>query len=223
MNSPDERVFGAQRPPRPTPADGGVRVLYHGGTAPRFGVETLIRAFEHLRSTTPRVSLRICGSGEERAQLAALAAKIAPERIDVAPEPVPFRAIPDELSAAHIGVVPTLSDAFTDLLLPVKLLEYVHMGLPVVSSRLPGITSYFSGDELRLVEPGDPALVAEAIEDVCANPEAAHRRAVRAADRLAEIGWDRQRERYLELVDELAQLDRRRLRPRLAAMATSAG
>lgn len=223
MNSPDERVFGPQRAPRPVPADGGVRVLYHGGTAPRFGVETLIRAFERLRSTAPRISLRICGSGEERTQLAALAAKVAPERIDVAPDPVPFSAIPDELSAAHIGVVPTLSDAFTELLLPVKLLEYVHMGLPVVSSRLPGITSYFSGNELQLVEPGDPAQLAEAIENVCANPSAAQRRAVQAAERLAEICWERQRERYLELVDELAQLDHRRLRPRLAAIATPAG
>lgn len=217
MNSPDERVFGPPRAPRLIPADGTVRVLYHGGTAPRFGVETLICAFDRLRSTTSRVTLRICGSGEERSNLAALASTIAPDRIDVAPDAVPFSAIPDELSAAHIGVVPTLLDRFTELLLPVKLLEYVHMGLPVISSRLPAITSYFSGEELRLVEPGDPALIAEAIEDACANPEAARALAVQATGRLAEIRWDRQRQRYLELVDELAQLRRRPLRPRLAA------
>ena len=34
MNSPDERVFGAPRAPVALPAEGPVRVLYHGGLAP---------------------------------------------------------------------------------------------------------------------------------------------------------------------------------------------
>jgi glycosyltransferase involved in cell wall biosynthesis len=198
-----------------------LRVLYHGGTAARFGVETLIRAFDRLRSTSPRVTLRVCGSGDQRAHLAELAAAIAPERIDVAPEQVPFEAIPAELRAAHIGVVPTMLDSFTELLLPVKLLEYVHMGLPVISSRLPGITSYFSDEELLLVEPGDPSLLAQAIEHLCATPEATRQRAAQAADRLTEINWGQQRQRYLALVDELVLLRRRPLRPRLAAAAAA--
>jgi glycosyltransferase involved in cell wall biosynthesis len=202
MNSPDERVFGPPRPPVTLPAQGEIRVLYHGGTASRFGVETLIRAFERLAPAAPRVSLRICGSGEDLARLRALATSVAPDRIDL-DGPVPFETIPGELRAAHIGVVPTLHDRFTELLLPVKLLEYVHMGLPVVSSRLPGITSYFSDDEVRFYDAGDPAELALAIAEVCANPAAAAERASRAAERLRELSWERQRERYLALVDQL--------------------
>jgi glycosyltransferase involved in cell wall biosynthesis len=112
-------------------------------------------------------------------------------------------------------------DSFTELLLPVKLLEYVHMGLPVISSRLPGITSYFSDEELLLVEPGDPSLLAQAIEHLCATPEATRQRAAQAADRLTEINWGQQRQRYLALVDELVLLRRRPLRPRLAAAAAA--
>ncbi len=203
MNSPDENVFGPPRPPVRWPADGPLRVLYHGGLAPRFGVETLIRAVARLRDSVPRLQVRICGSGEDRDRLAALAAKIDPARIDVAPEPVPFAEIPLELAAAHIGVVPTLHDRFTELLLPVKLLEYVHMGLPVVASRLPGIAGYFSERDLSVFAPGDPGDLARAIESVCADPAAASERAQRATERLAEIAWERQRARYLALVDEL--------------------
>jgi glycosyltransferase involved in cell wall biosynthesis len=224
MNSPDERVFGPARAPVQWPAEGPLRVLYHGGLAPRFGVQTLIEAWRHLsergpsgqpsnghsalgaaggRSSAPRLHLRVCGSGEDRDRLAALAAEIDPERIDVAPRPVPFERIPAELEAAHIGVVPTLHDRFTELLLPVKLLEYVHMGLPVVSSRLPGISGYFSERELHEFTPGDPVDLARAIESVCANPHAARERAARATQKLAGIAWERQRARYLALVDEL--------------------
>ena len=99
--------------------------------------------------------------------------------------------------------MPTLRDDFTELLLPVKLLEYVHMGLPVVASRLPVIERYF-GDDVLLAEPGDPASIAAAIEGVRADPVAARERAERASERL---GRDRvaapARSGYLELVDGL--------------------
>ena len=203
MNSPDESVFGPTRDPAPWPEDGPLRVLYHGGLAPRFGVETLIRAMGRLRETVPRLHVRICGSGEDRDRLAALAGQIDPERIDVASEPVPFAEIPRELEAAHIGVVPTLHDRFTELLLPVKLLEYVHMGLPVVASRLPGIAGYFSERELCEFTPGDPEDLTRAIESICADPASARVRAERATLSLASIAWEHQRERYLGLVDEL--------------------
>ncbi len=203
MNSPDERVFGPPREPVRWPDSGPLRVLYHGGLAPRFGVETLIRAFGRLRTSVPRLELRVCGSGEDRDRLAALAAEIDAERIDVAAEPVPFAQIPAELEAAHIGVVPTLHDRFTELLLPVKLLEYAHMGLPIVGSRLPGIGGYFSDRELFEFTAGDPEGLARAIESLCADPAAARERAARATLCLRDIAWEHQRQRYLDLVDEL--------------------
>ena len=202
MNSPDERTFGPPRDAIAIPAQGELRVIYHGGLARRFGVETLIRAFARLRPEVSRVSVRVCGDGEDLPMLRALAAEFGNDRIDVA-GPVPFETIPSELRAAHIGAVPTLHDRFTELLLPVKLLEYVHMGLPVVASRLPGITRYFSADEVRLFAPGDPDALAAAIADVCADPEAARERARRATDRLQTIAWESQRRHYLEIVDQL--------------------
>jgi glycosyltransferase involved in cell wall biosynthesis len=221
MNSPDERVFGPPRPPVSWPETGPLRVLYHGGLAPRFGVEMLIRAFERLRTSVPRLELRVCGSGEDRDRLAALAAQIDPHRIDIAAEPTPFAQIPAELAAAHVGVVPTLHDGFTELLLPVKLLEYAHMGLPIASSRLPGISTYFSARELCEFEPGDAQDLARAIESIVMNPVSARERATRATERLQAIAWKRQRERYLELVDELTASGAS-MRPRVRSSASTA-
>jgi glycosyltransferase involved in cell wall biosynthesis len=204
MNSPDERVFGAPRPPVAWTPDGLLRILYHGGLAPRFGVETAIRAVGMLREHRPELRLRVCGSGEDRDRLTALAAQVAPGRVDVAREPVPFAQIPAELERAHIGVVPTLHDSFTELLLPVKLLEYVHMGLPVVSSRLPCISDYFGEGEVSMFAPGDQHALAAALREISLDPDGAHKRAASASRRLREITWERQRERYLALIDELA-------------------
>jgi glycosyltransferase involved in cell wall biosynthesis len=203
MNTPDERVFGERRTPVPPPADGELRVVYHGGLAERFGVETLVRAVAMLRGRGRPVRLDVFGSdAEAAARLAALAAAEAPDGVHIAPQPTPVEEIPARLEEADLGVVPTLRDDFTDLLLPVKLLEYVHMGLPVVASRLPVIERYF-GDDVLLAEPGDEASLAAAIEGVRGAPETALARARSASERLAKIEWRRQREQYLELVDGL--------------------
>lgn len=204
MNTPDERVFGERREPQAPPAGEELRVVYHGGLADRFGVATLVEAVALLRERGAPVSLDVYGSDAEAAgKLAAAAAAIAPTGVRIAPQPTPVDEIPDRLGKAHLGVVPTLRDDFTELLLPVKLLEYVHMGLPVVASRLPVIERYF-GDDVLLAEPGDPASIAAAIEGVRAEPELALARAERASRRLAEIEWRRQRSGYLALIDELA-------------------
>ncbi len=203
MNTPDERVFGERRAPVAPPEDGELRIVYHGGLAGRFGVETLVQAIAMLRGRGAGVRLDVLGSdAEAAARLAAFAAEHAPEGVEVAPRPTPVEQIPARLEEADIGVVPTLRDGFTELLLPVKLLEYVHMGLPVVASRLPVIERYF-GDDVLLAEPGDPASFAAAIEGVRRAPGSALERARGASERLARIEWRRQRVEYLELVDGL--------------------
>jgi len=203
MNTPDERVFGERRPPSSPPRDGELRVVYHGGLADRFGVETLVQAVAMLRRHDLPVRLDVYGSdAEAAARLTAVAAEHAPEGVNVAPRPTPVEEIPARLEEADLGVVPTLRDDFTEMLLPVKLLEYVHMGLPVVASRLPVIERYF-GDDVLLAEPGDPASFAAAIEGVRGAPDSALARARGASERLARIEWRRQREQYLQLVDGL--------------------
>jgi glycosyltransferase involved in cell wall biosynthesis len=215
MNSPDEGVFGPPRTPVPWPAKGPLRVLYHGGLAPRFGVDTLIRAVALLGGEAPRVQLRVCGWGEDRDRLAALARELAPGRVEVPREPIPFARIPAELARAHIGVVPPLHDAFTELLLPVKLLEYVHMGLPVVASRLPCMSEYFrEGLEVRMFTPGDAHDLAAVLRELSQDAAGARARAARATLRLPALAWERQRAGYLALIDELAAAPaRRRSRP----------
>jgi len=203
MNTPDERIFGERHKPKPVPIEGALKVVYHGGLADRFGVETLVRAVGGLRAEGADVELRVYGSDQEAARkLAALAAEIAPTGVWIAPEPTPVEEIPAKLAEADLGVVPTLRDGFTEMLLPVKLLEFVHMGLPVVASRLPVIESYF-GDDVLLAEPGSAASFAAAIEGVRSNPERALCRAERASRRLGEIEWRRQKKGYLALVDDL--------------------
>jgi glycosyltransferase involved in cell wall biosynthesis len=200
MNTPDERLFGPPRPPVAAPAAGRVRAIYHGGLDERFGPELLIAAVARV----PELTLRICGTGSRQAELTALADTLAPGRVDIAPAPIPLEGIPAELRAANLGVVPTLRDPFTELLLPVKLMEYVHMGLPAIAPALPVVEQHFGDGEVVLFEPGSEEGLATALRRAWRDPGQARRRAERASARLRVIAWETQRRRYLALVDRLA-------------------
>jgi glycosyltransferase involved in cell wall biosynthesis len=204
MNSPDERVFGPRRRPVLPAADDPLRIVYHGGVAKRFGVETLIHATSTMNGELDGGQIDIlCGCSVEGAGIKALARKVAPGSVNVADKPTPFAEIPSRLSGAHIGVVPTLRDEFTELLLPVKLLEYVHLGIPLVTSRLPAIERYFGPAEVTFFEPGSPTSLACAIREVTSNRDATIEKAERASERLKSFEWSIQRQAYLAVVEEL--------------------
>ena len=204
MNSPDERVFGPSRPPEQLPSDAPRRIVYHGGVAERFGVETLIRATSQLNGELQGGRVDIFGAcSVDGERIRDLASRVAPDKVWVADKPTPFSEIPDRLAGAQVGVVPTLRDEFTELLLPVKLLEYVHLGIPVVTSRLPVIERYFGPDEVTFFDPGSESSLVEAIRSVCERPDEALERAKRASQRLQSFEWARQRQTYLGVVEEL--------------------
>jgi hypothetical protein len=84
-------------------------------------------------------------------------------------------------------------------------MEYVHMGLPVVTSRLPVVERHFSDEQVRFAAPGSVEELTAALTDLHLRRDAARARAVRAADALTPIAWSRQRRAYLTLVDSLVR------------------
>lgn len=102
-----------------------------------------------------------------------------------------------ELRQATIGVVGVVPDGYGQLLLPAKLLEYAHVGVPVVCSRLPAIEAYFGPDALAYATPGDPANMAMQIDRLLRDPEAARRQAHRAAETAERLASKPMRLDYL--------------------------
>jgi glycosyltransferase involved in cell wall biosynthesis len=79
-------------------------------------------------------------------------------------------------------------------------LESLACGTPVVASRVGGIPEQLCEDTGVLVEPGDPAALASAIDALLADPERRARMAsAAAADARARFSLERQVDAYLEL------------------------
>ena len=175
-------------------------VGFLGTLKPWHGVDVLVDAFARLRYTVPEARLLVVGDGPERETLeAGLAAHGAAAAARLTGS-VPPGAVPELLAGMDVAVAPYPPQA-AFYFSPLKVVEAMAAGLPVVASRVGQIQELVAdGRTGTLVPPGDAAALAAALADLAARPErraelgAAARRAV-----LATRTWDVVVARVLEL------------------------
>jgi glycosyltransferase involved in cell wall biosynthesis len=201
-NTADPVDFGSGRRD-PGPAPGTPDFIYHGTLTKLYGLDLAIRAVAQVRSEGLSVRLTLLGDGPERLGLERLAAGLAPGAIAVE-APIPQAALPERLCRCAAGIVPTRLDGMTRYSLSTKLLEYVHLGIPVLAARLPSYVSYFDEDALWYWRPGDAADLARAIREFSASsPAERARRAGRAFAAIQPMAWTHEREGLLAAYDDL--------------------
>jgi glycosyltransferase involved in cell wall biosynthesis len=102
--------------------------------------------------------------------------------------PIPQRALRERLSRADAGIVPTRLNGMTRFSLSNKLLEYVHLGMPVLAARLPSYEHYLGEDSAWYWTPADAEDLARTIERLAAaSVEERSNRATRAQHNLEPI------------------------------------
>ncbi|MZH15405.1 MAG: glycosyltransferase family 4 protein, partial [Nitrospinae bacterium] len=99
---------------------------------------------------------------------------------------IPFKELPDHLSAADILVVPQKDTTDTEGQIPAKLFDAMAMAKPIITTPVSDIPEVM-GEHGYLVEPGNPEQLAKAIENIFANPEEARRKGQNARKRCQEL------------------------------------
>jgi phosphatidylinositol alpha-mannosyltransferase len=146
----------AERPPEMR--DGGRYVLFVGRLEPRKGVDCLVRAMAIVQPRVPSAWLVIVGDGPDRRAIEA-AARDAGIRIAFAGR-VDDDQLPSYYRAADVVCSPALGGESFGIVL----LEAMAAGRPIVATRIEGYAELLAGaGASRLVDPGEPAPLADAI------------------------------------------------------------
>jgi hypothetical protein len=111
-----------------------------------------------------------------------------------------------------IGVALLQRDSFTDIMLPTKVLEYVRLGIPVVTAWTPTMAYYFPEDTLQFVRDLSPAGIATAVREVLEAPERACERAARAQRLPVARSWQDREPDFFRIVEEVGRC-RKPVRP----------
>jgi glycosyltransferase involved in cell wall biosynthesis len=206
MNSPDLRLFSpAAHPHRDFMADGVLRLVYAGAITPTYELDVVLHAVAELRRERPllQVDATFYGRGDAEESLAALAQELGiADRLHM-PGRIPIDTVAGAVAGADIGVAATRLDAYSEVSLSTKVLEYGAMEKPVVATRLPTVELYFGQDTLALYEPGDPGSLAKAILHLVDDPADRSARVARTAARVGELDWAHQGQAYRAVVDRL--------------------
>jgi glycosyltransferase involved in cell wall biosynthesis len=110
--------------------------------------------------------------------------------------PVRHRELAPLIDGFDVCIVPYRDSEFMRTVLPTKIMEYLAMGKPVVSTPLPAARELEDRDGVVMTAPPDPRGFVAALEQALTlPPDGRHRRAV-----AAERGWDRELERIGDLL-----------------------
>ncbi|MBF6567583.1 MAG: glycosyltransferase family 4 protein [Candidatus Binataceae bacterium] len=204
LNSPNPEIFKPigdlyGSPPK----DDHFTLVFHGTVSRRLGIDTALYAIHELRDRIPQLRLRLLGTGDFWEAAQALCARLKLDDRVRFERQVPLEQLPAALSTVSAGLVPNPPSSATHLMLPVKLLEYAALGIPVITARLRTIEHFFPEDAVRYFEPGNVASLAAAIAELHDHPEYRARIVQRAGSIMTGLGWNAQRENLCDAVAAL--------------------
>jgi glycosyltransferase involved in cell wall biosynthesis len=187
------------------PRCGRFTLIYPGTIAPRYNLDTAIRALPLLLPAIPHVRLLVIGPQVDHVdELTALAAELGVlQAVEFRPS-LPVHEVAQAMACADVGIYTAQPGPHMSIATPTKVLEYAAMGLPIVASRLAVLEEFFPESAIRFFEPGNVTHFAQAVLELYAEPGRRHE-LVEHADHhfVRKFSWESEQAKYLKLLQQL--------------------
>jgi len=168
---PVTRVYNGLKPEEfapVEPAPGAADLMFLGMMRDLKGPQVLIEALGILAARGITPTARLIGAGDDRPTYEARVATLGLAGVTFH-DPMQTR---DALALGRALILPSLAES-----MPYVILEATAAGIPVIASNVGGLPEILGDDSPSLVPPGNPALLAAAIERHLADPDVAIDRA----------------------------------------------
>jgi glycosyltransferase involved in cell wall biosynthesis len=193
LNVPDESVFRRYEGVGAC-ADWIFRLVQHGTMTENYGIQVVIEALS-LLDPALAIHYDVIGDGEYRPALEALARRLNVQSRVTFHGYVTLETLLARLHQSSAGVVPMLTEYNS----PIKMFEFVALGIPVIASDRRTFKQHFPETEIVYFRTGDARDLATAIENALRHPEDLQARSGRASRRYEEYRWTNMRKKYLDV------------------------
>lgn len=203
MNVPDPGVFKPSTNGGPAGKTGdGLRLVYHGTVTRRLGIDLVIRAVARLRGRGEEMKFFIFGNGEDLEDFAQLSRELGVDDAVIFNRKfIPMEELIPVLRTMDIGVIGNRRSVAADYMLPVKMMEYAILGIPVVVPRLKTIEFYFSSSMVGYFQPEDLDSLTEAVSRLGRDRDLRAAQARRANVFIGRYGWEEHKQDLIDLYD----------------------
>lgn len=201
-NFPDDSLFAVRKPLAP---DGVLRIVFHGTILERYGLGNVVLAIAAMRHRD-RVKATIIGEGDFSRRLKELIAEHdLGATINFDNRMYPLKEIPGILAKYNLGLVPLELSSITKYILPLKLLEYLCVGLPSVTVHNAAIDHYFGGDDCLFYNPESPESLTQILDRLVEEPALLAHYQQRALTLRDKYLWSNERRKYIAILDRLTR------------------
>ncbi|MBF0606471.1 MAG: glycosyltransferase family 4 protein [Candidatus Magnetobacterium sp. LHC-1] len=177
-------------------------LLYAGGLYPWKGVDVLIKAMAFI----PGEVLTIVGGGDRLDELKQLAADIGVAGRIVFTGYVEQSQLVGYLSRARIAIIPNILHKPSVHSSPLKMFEFMALGLPIVASNIPGITDVLTDKvNVLLFEPGNVMQLATSVRHLIDNPAYAAEIATNAKTLAGDYTYDKRATQIMDFITSVVE------------------
>ena len=200
-NFADDELFAPRSPPQ---LDGRIRLVFHGSILERYGLRHAMLALAGMRYQN-RVSVRIIGEGDFSEPLKEMIKSLKLDGIvQFDNRMYPLDQIPARLEDCNLGLVPLEISSITEYALPLKLLEYLSLGIPSITVRNTAIGYYFNENDCLFYDPNDAESLRLVLDKVASNPDVVFQYHQRALALRGKFLWSNEKRKYVALLRKLS-------------------
>lgn len=209
LNCPDEKIFRPQplalARGKPTAYNKQhFTLLYMGTVDERFGLDIAVDAVVNLIKKIPILRFTIIPKIEKEGKyFDKLKNKIKKQNLSkfiLIKSPLPLEKISEELKQTDVGIVLAKDGIFTNIIFPVKLLEFIQMSIPVIASKTMVLSKHFDNEMIYFLQHCTSKELANALYRLYENKQLRKRMARNAKKYLNKNNWRNEEKKYLHLI-----------------------
>jgi len=204
-NFADDQLFSLQKN---FSIDGKIRLVFHGTILERSGLRMLMDSLARVRHKDC-ISLRIIGEGDFSQSLKQMIQSLGlSNMVDFDNRSYPVHSIPNLITGCNVGIVPLEISSVTNYALPLKLVEYISLGLPVVTVRNAAISYYLTEDDCIFFDWDDPNSLSAALDRIVENPQTLLHCRERSLALRESFSWTGEKRKYVAMLRQLTSASR---------------
>lgn len=175
-------------------------IIHHGVLSPNRGLQNVIKAVDLLRYEKPNLHFLLVGEGDGRNELEQLTVELNLLDKVTFTGKVDYEDIPQYIRSADLAILPFPNITWWAVSSPLKLMEYLAMGTPVLATDIPAhkhVSSITGG--IILTKNNSPEILANAIKSISKSKCPP----VSMTTLKATITWEKQAENLVSFFNQL--------------------
>jgi glycosyltransferase involved in cell wall biosynthesis len=178
-------------------------MVYPGTLSYHQGLDLAIRAFALIADKNPQAEFHIYGGGDQTDFLKTLITELGLQERVLLKGGRTLQEIAVIMENSDLGVVSKRSDGFGNEAFSTKIFEFMSMDVPVIVPETTIDRYYFNDSVVKFFRANDEKSLAEAMQLMINDPGLRQDLVRNARVFIEAYTWERNKDKYLDLVDSL--------------------